>query len=99
MYTIVVSNLQFYPTGLKVPNVIPILKRAKDARDVESYRPISLLNGIAKEIDQIILERLHTHETNKLIIWSEQYGSIAGHSTVAQVVRIAHPAKKAFNNK
>lgn len=91
--------MQYYPAALKVANIIPIPKPAKNAKYIESYRPISLLNTLTKTNDTIILNRLKDIERDKHIIPQEQYGFREGHSTVTQVLRIAHQAKEAYNDK
>ncbi|XP_056647253.1 uncharacterized protein LOC130451921 [Diorhabda sublineata] len=47
-----------YPNKLKIANIVPIIKANKQPYYVDSYRPISLLNNIAKVIDKVIHKRL-----------------------------------------
>lgn len=94
-----VIKLQYYPEALKVANIIPIHKTGKNKKEIESYRPITLLNGIAKILDNVLLKRLNTHELNNPIIPEKQFGFKAGYSTIAQIIRITHHATKAFNEQ
>lgn len=55
-----IMKLQHYPESLKVANIVPIHKAGKNKGKVQNYRPISLVNGVAKIIDHILLSRLKT---------------------------------------
>jgi len=46
------------PVEWKMANIIPILKPGKDKHSPEGYRPISLLNTMAKILEKIVNTRL-----------------------------------------
>lgn len=89
-----ILKTQYYPLALKVANVISIKKPNKIPKMVDSYRPISLLPGIAKIVYKILLSRVRDINANEQIIPPEPYGFRKDHSTVAQIINIAHTAKK-----
>lgn len=46
------------PSQWRESIIIPILKPGKEARNVESYRPISLTSSVGKVFERILMERL-----------------------------------------
>ena len=74
-------------------------KSGKDPKEVQSYRPISLLPIIAKLLDKLILHRNgHDFSTSDWIP-HHQFGFRRAHSTIQQCHRITHTILKALNNK
>ncbi len=69
------------PSLFKIANVIPILKRNKDAASPSSYRPVALLTAMSKILESLVLQQFTPH----LAKWlpPEQWGFRANRSTVA----------------
>jgi len=58
----------YFPRTFKTANIRLIPKPQKSLTDPSNYRPISLLEGLGKTFERLILYRLRTHlETNNLI--------------------------------
>lgn len=59
---------QKYPKNWKIIKIVPILKPNKIQTDIKSYRPIALINTIAKLFNKLIKIRLDDHlETNNIL--------------------------------
>ncbi|GLV44747.1 hypothetical protein CBL_05214 [Carabus blaptoides fortunei] len=69
------------PTAWKTATVIMLHKRGKNPSDPSSYRPISLLNTMAKTLERIIAKRLTTWCEANDILPNTQYGFRRGYST------------------
>lgn len=93
-----ILKFQHYPQNLKKSIIVPIPKPGKNPKLMDSYRPISLINILAKIIDKIILQRILNIEGKLKLIPNEQFGFRKGHSTVAQIIRLLHYAKENFRN-
>ena len=87
--------LGYFPAQWKCPNVIPIFKPGKDKVLPVSYRPISLLNGLSKVLEKVILKRYTPFQ--RFAIQNEQFGFRPDHSTAKQLVRLADHVTKGFN--
>lgn len=95
-----ILKLQIFPNQWKNALIIPIYKKQKDKTDPTSYRPISLLNTMAKITEKIIHRRLiEAVEKRNNIIVPEQFGFRAGHSTTMQIVRISNDVIKNYNKQ
>lgn len=71
----------YYPSEWKEARVVALLKGDdKDKKEPGSYRPISLLSGLGKVMERMMVERLMSDMGDK---WSEcQYGFVQGKSTM-----------------
>ena len=89
MYVInAIFKTQYFPTRWKVASIIPIAKPNKDNKQPQNYRPISLLNSLAKITEKIILSRIETHDNKHKITIDSQFGFRPRHNTTQQIVRI-----------
>ena len=82
--TKIVSNISFvtgiFPDLCKLAKVIPIFKK-EDPLDCFNYHPISLLPVFSNIFEKLIHTRMYDFlESNKLI-YDEQFGFRASHST------------------
>lgn len=92
-----ILKLQYFPTAWKHGHTIPIHKQGKDPNLPLSYRPITLLNTMAKLTERIILTRL-LDEIQKLKVTNpSQFGFTAGLNTTLQVTRIVKDVIDQFN--
>ena len=79
--------------------MIPILKRAKDKSQAESYRPISLTSCVGKLMERLINTRLMWHLEDKKHITPEQAAFRQDRSTEDQITYIAQAIEGAFQDK
>ena len=52
-------RLEYWPTSLKIVQIIMIAKPGKNPMDVSSYRPISLLPTISKVLGKLTLKKFN----------------------------------------
>ncbi|GBP85575.1 Probable RNA-directed DNA polymerase from transposon X-element [Eumeta japonica] len=64
-----------------------------------SYRPISLLSGLAKLFERVLKTRLSDHLLGKGLIIDEQFGFRPAHSCPQQVLRVVEYILEGFKNK
>lgn len=62
-----------FPDKWKQAAVVPILKNGSKA-EVSNYRPISILNVLAKVFESLVYDRLYHHIENQIIL--EQHGFV-----------------------
>ena len=79
--------LGYFPTALKHGLIILILKPGKDPTDPSSYRPISLLEILAKIFEGIINTRLRDHLEDNNLLPTNQFG-FREHRSTADVTNI-----------
>jgi hypothetical protein len=80
------------PAVWKSALIVPILKKGKPAKDVRSYRPVSLLPCAAKLLERMVMARLDHWQRSVRLVPSEQAGFQPGRSTVDCIAQIAQPA-------
>uniref|UniRef100_A0A2C9KVC7 Reverse transcriptase domain-containing protein n=1 Tax=Biomphalaria glabrata TaxID=6526 RepID=A0A2C9KVC7_BIOGL len=73
------------PRAWRCATIVPLLKKGKDATNVESYRPISLTSTIGKIVERMVSERLVWSFDSAGILEPEQAGFRAGLSPIDQV--------------
>ena len=71
----------YYPKCFKQANIFLIHKPGKPATNPTSYRPIAIINLIAKILEKIIAKRLRTYLESTLQMNPTQYGFRQGRST------------------
>ncbi|GBP84196.1 Probable RNA-directed DNA polymerase from transposon X-element [Eumeta japonica] len=64
-----------------------------------SYRPISLLSGLAKLFERVLKTRLSKHLFGKGLIIDEQFGFRPAHSCPQQVLRLVEYVTEGFKSK
>ena len=69
-----------FPNIHKVGQIIPIYKN-KDIDDIGNYRPICLLNTIAKIIEKVVATRILSHMENNFLLSNSQYAYRKGRGT------------------
>jgi hypothetical protein len=88
-----------YPDKWKFAKIIYIPKPGKNHADPRSYRPISLLNTIAKLFDKVFLRKIRFFTNNNNIIPSSQYGFRHGRSCPNALLNYTQITVDAFNNR
>ena len=79
--------------------IIPLLKNAKPASDVESYRPISLTSCVVKVLERMISNRLYTMAEKNNWICNQQAGFRRGRSTEDQVIKLIQRISDGFQQR
>jgi hypothetical protein len=82
-----VLRLTYWPTYLKMAQIIMIPKPGKDPTDVSSYKPISLLPRISKVLEKLLHKRMNKDKNKQDWIPHHQFGFRQAHSTVQQCHR------------
>ncbi|GBP36446.1 Probable RNA-directed DNA polymerase from transposon BS [Eumeta japonica] len=89
----------YFPPAWKEAEVIGIHKPGKPRDLPASYRPISLLSGLAKLFERVLKTRLSDHLLGKGLIIDEQFGFRPAHSCPQQVLRVVEYILEGFKNK
>ena len=75
-----------FPSQLKLAKVVPVLK-AENCHQFTNYRPISLLSSVSKIFEKCAAWQLIEYLNAQKIIYNNQYGFRAGHSTIHPLVK------------
>ena len=86
-----------FPEKLKIAKVLPIYKK-NDKSIIENYRPISLLPGISKIIEKIIVQQLTDHFIQNNLFYKGQYGFRSNHSTEYAALDVINKIYKTLDN-
>lgn len=86
-----------FPACWKTAKTIGILKPRKQPSCPGSYRPISLLSGLGKVLEQIILGRLKDAVQEADALPPEQHGFRSNHSTLHQLARVVTLIVRGYN--
>ena len=76
-----------FPDDLKIARVTPVFKGG-DEKDLENYRPISVLPCFSKILERIMYNRLYNHLIKNNILYSKQFGFQKGHSTEHAIIQL-----------
>lgn len=90
---------QHFASSFKHSKIILFHKPGKDPAFPQNYRPISLLTGLSKLFEKIILYRLQLFIDASNIICNEQFGFRKKHSTDQQLLRLTEIITRGFNEK
>ena len=86
------------PQEWKVSHIIPILKPKNNKEDLNSYRPISLLNTISKLMERMVTNRLLNYLEINNLFNAFQCGFRKGHCTTDHIVRLKTEAEFAIKS-
>lgn len=89
----------YFPNQWKIANILMFNKPGKDKHLLTSYRPISLLNTMAKLLEKVILNRLQTELEIPGVLPHFQFGFRRHHSTTQQLLRMTEVIENGFENK
>ena len=89
-------SLGKFPSPYKDANVTPVHKKG-DLSLVSNYRPISLLNSVAKLFEKLAFKYLYNHLQDNNMLSSLQSGFIPGDSTVNQLAYLYHMFTEALD--
>ena len=87
-----------FPDKNKIAKVIPIHKQGS-TKDVNNYRPISLLSIFSKIMEKLMASRLNIFLELHSIIYPNQYGFRAGCSTAHSLISITETIRKTIDEK
>ena len=90
-------KLSYIPRNWKNANVIMIPKPKKKPQDINSYRPISLLNTLSKLLEKVIQSRLNVWLNSNNILVDEQCGFRKNRGTKEQHLRLVQTCQQSFN--
>lgn len=102
-YLVLIFNSIFrfghFPRQWKTAIITMILKPGKNANEVSSYRPISLLAGFSKIFERLLLYRLFECKDFADAIPTHQFGFRKEHGTEQQLRRVTQFILKAYDNR
>ncbi|KAJ1120327.1 hypothetical protein NDU88_008500 [Pleurodeles waltl] len=88
---------QYFPNSWKEARVVVFHKARKPLRDPANYCPISLLSGLSKLFERVILARLMDFATSENLLAKEQFGFRKEYSTNHQLLRVVDIISHGFN--
>ena len=91
-------NQGVFPDKNKIAKVMPCHKNGS-TKDVNNYRPISLLSTFSKIIEKLMASRLNIFLDLHSIIYPNQFGFRAGSSTSHSLISITETIKKTIDEK
>ena len=79
--------------------MIPILKKGKDPKKANSYRPVSLTSCVVKTMERIVNERLKWYLETETLLAPEQAGFRQFRSTEDQATYLSQEIEDAFQEQ
>ena len=84
-----------FPQVMKITRIVPILKKGKDVRDIDSYRPINNLMCLEKIIEEYFKRKMEEFIKENEILNPNHHGGRKHHSTITAKSAIEIEALKA----
>ena len=78
------------PKNWKTAVIVPILKKGKPAKDLASYRPISLTSVLSKTLERMVNSRLYHYLESNGLVDANQAGFRRFRSTTDQLIHFTH---------
>ena len=98
-----IFNASFYHSNIpqlwRHAIIIPLLKAGKAAREIESFRPISLTSCVVKVLERLIADRLYNMAENRDWIVKQQAGFRKARSCEDQVTKLIQSISDGFQHK
>jgi hypothetical protein len=91
--------IHHFPPVWKHAQVIPILKPGNDPAKPMSYRPISVVDTIAKLFEKILLTRILYEVGERGLLRNEQFGFRPKHTTSLQQAHLVERITRNFSEK
>ena len=92
MYSLIVGKC---PIPIPIP--IPILKKDKKD-DLSNFRPIGLINGFSKILEQILHKRMLSFLNNNNFFKTNQFGFLPGRNVMQAITKLLNYIFSALNN-
>ena len=89
----------FFPTKFKTAIVVPIYKKKGSRKNIEQYRPISLLSSLSKILEKLIYKRVSKFLEKSNFFPKTQFGFRKGLSTSHAISLLVNTITKAMNKK
>ena len=89
----------FFPTKFKIAKVVPIYKKKGSRKNVEHYRPISLLCSLSKILEKLIHKRVSKFLEKHNFFPNTQFGFRKSLSTSHAISLLVNSITKAMNKK
>ena len=89
---------QCLPQEWKEATVIPLYKGKGDRADPFNYRPISLLNGVAKVCESLLSRQVYCHVEEYNLISPKQFGFRRQRSAVDQLIYVTSTVSSALDS-
>ena len=97
-----IINISFatgnYPDKLKIAEIVAVFKNKGDPRQVNNYRPISLLSNINKIFEKLVYSRLYSFLELHECIFELQFGFRSKHSTNHALTSLTETIRDALDN-
>ena len=87
------------PQIWRAATMIPILKKGKDPKKANSYRPVSLTSCVVKTMERIVNERLKWYLKTENLLAPEQAGFRQFRSTEDQATYLSQEIEDAFQEQ
>ena len=88
-----------FPQIWQEATMIPILKKGKDPKKANSYRPVSLTSCVVKTMERIVNERLKCYLETENLLAPEQAGFRQFRSTEDQATYLSQEIEDAFQEQ
>ena len=88
-----------FPSKFKHAKVMPLFKNKGNVKNIQNYRPISLLSNFSKILEKIVYNRLYSFFTTFNLFSNHQFGFRHGHSTSHVVTLLTQKITAAFEKK
>ena len=103
LYLLLIYNsmlrFEYFPHKWKHAGITLILKPGKNSSEASSYRPISLLSGLSKIFEKLLMQRLFEVEEFAKAVPSHQFGFRREHGTDHQLARVSQFILRAYEDK
>lgn len=86
-----------FPRVWKFALITPIPKNGRDKSTLANWRPISLLNCVAKIYEVIVERKIRSHFENNKLFSSDQFGFRKGRSTVHALTKFNNQVLEGLN--
>ena len=93
------SNRSYLPSMWKFAVTVPLLKPGKEAKDLTSYRPISLVSNVSKIWEKVIAAKLEQWMDDNNLIQKLQFGFVKGLSSTHALSSLGSFITKSLQRK
>lgn len=94
-----ITKTSTFPSCWKIANIVPVPKPGKPSTAPTSYRPISLLSGLSKAYEALILQIIDRHIDDNQIFDNGQFGFRKFHSTTDAILQVVDTIKGGYNKR
>ena len=99
----IIANKSFesgtFPDAMKTSKTVPIFKKGGTLHDLQSYRPVSIVDSFSKIFEKLVEMRLMSFLMQTNFFYNEQFGFLSGRSTSHALVDVVDFVSRAINNE